>query len=342
VARNPRRIAPTARLSDTALPPLDHDSGRWPGQHVDLGGLDLHVRKTPAERPAAEPALLVHGLGGAAGNWTDFAGLIRAEVDVDAIDLPGFGRSGPALDADYSLRAHARTVVGYIERSGRGPVHLVGNSMGGAISILVASQRPDLVRTLTLVSPAVPDVRLRVHPLRHDPRMALIVVPGIGGLAMRRAGRIAVEKRVKATIALCFGDVSRYPAQRLAEDVTEATERASMPWADSAFLRSTRGLVRSQFMRGRAAWAAMRAITAPTLVLWGDTDRLVAPDLAGFVAAAIPDSRQLVLEGVGHTAMMEDPETSARAFLALVEDVSAPAGRAAPGDGPDGRGTAAR
>jgi pimeloyl-ACP methyl ester carboxylesterase len=64
----------------------------------------------------------------------------------------------------------------------------------------------------------------------------------------------------------------------------------------------------------------MRSIAAPTLVIWGDTDRLVAPDLAGFVAAAIPDSRQLVLENMGHTAMMEDPVTTARAILGLLED----------------------
>jgi pimeloyl-ACP methyl ester carboxylesterase len=58
-------------------------------------------------------------------------------------------------------------------------------------------------------------------------------------------------------------------------------------------------------------------------VLWGDTDRLVAPDLAPYVAAAIPDSRLLVLEHVGHTAMMEVPEITARAVLALVEDAAA-------------------
>ena len=70
-----------------------------------------------------------------------------------------------------------------------------------------------------------------------------------------------------------------------------------------------RGLVRSQFLQDRAAWAAMRTITAPTLVLWGDEDRLVAADLAPFVAAAIPDARLLVLDHVGHVAMMEDPQT---------------------------------
>lgn len=323
MAKNPSRQAPAARLSDVDLPELDPDSPLWPARTVPVGGVDLVVRHAEALGPDAEPALLVHGLGGSANNWTDFAGLLRARLDVEALDLPGHGHSGPAPDGDYSQRAMTRAVIGYLEASGRGPVHLVGNSMGGAIALWVASHRPDLVRTLTLISPAVPDVRrLRAHPLKQDPRMALLVVPGIGGMALRRLGRIAVEKRVKATIALVFADPKRYPAARLAQDIAEATDRMGLPWADEAMLRSTRGLVRVQFLQARGAWQAMRSIIAPSLVLWGDTDRLVAPDLAGFVAAAIPGSRMLVLEHTGHTAMMEDPITSARAFFALIEDAA--------------------
>jgi pimeloyl-ACP methyl ester carboxylesterase len=55
-------------------------------------------------------------------------------------------------------------------------------------------------------------------------------------------------------------------------------------------------------------------------VLWGAEDKLVAADLAPFVAAAIPDSRLLVLDDVGHTAMMEKPPITARAVLGLIED----------------------
>jgi pimeloyl-ACP methyl ester carboxylesterase len=74
-------------------------------------------------------------------------------------------------------------------------------------------------------------------------------------------------------------------------------------------------------IRGRAGWQAMRGIRVPTLVIWGDTDRLVAPDLAPYVAGAIPDSRLLFLADIGHTAQMEDPRTTARAVLGLLEDI---------------------
>jgi pimeloyl-ACP methyl ester carboxylesterase len=322
MSRTPKREAPKARLSDAPLPSLD-DVAMWPGRSVEIAGHDIFVRSTPATRDDAEPALFVHGLGGASINWTDFAGLLRDHLAIEAIDLPGFGRSGPAVDNDYSLQAHVRTVIAYLELSRRGPVHLVGNSMGGAIALMVAAQRPDLVRTLTVVSPAVPDLKVRVHVLRSDWRMGLLVLPVLGMMALRKLGKTPAEVRVKGTIALCFADPSRLSPRRYQEMVDEAKARVGKSWVDLAMLRSTRGLVGSQFLKNRAGWAAMRTIKAPTLVLWGDEDRLVAADLAPFVAAAIPNARLLVLEHIGHVAMMEDPETSARAELALLEDVAA-------------------
>jgi pimeloyl-ACP methyl ester carboxylesterase len=320
--RTPSRHAPTARLSDTPLAPIDRITS-WPGRTVEVAGQQIYVRTTPATSADAEPALFVHGLGGASTNWTDFAGLLRGALAIEAIDLPGFGRSGPALDDNYSLQAHANTVIAYLELSGRGPVHLVGNSMGGAISLIVASQRPDLVRTLTLVSPAVPDLKIRAHALKSDWRMGLLILPVLGMMALRKLGQAPIEARVKGTIALCFAEPSRLPRERFEEMLAEAKARADSPWVNLAMLRSTRGLVHSHLVKNRSNWAAMRSISAPTLVIWGDEDRLVAPDLAPFVAAEIPNARLLVLDNIGHVAMIEDARTSARATLALLEDAAA-------------------
>jgi pimeloyl-ACP methyl ester carboxylesterase len=324
MARTPSRSAPAARLSEIELPPLDPDSRVWPDRGVRANGADLCIRHAPALVEDAEPALLVHGLGGSALNWTDFAGQLRTRLDVEMIDLPGHGYSGPSPRRNYSLAEHARTVIAYLDRSARGPVHLVGNSMGGEISLRVAAQRPDLVRTLTLISPAVPDVRrLRLHPLKANPLMVLLVLPGLGGAALRRIGRASAESRVRGSMRIVLADPSRYPAQRLAQDVTETEDRAAMAWANEAMLRSMRGLAMNQLFRARSTWAAIGRVQAPTLVLSGDQDKLVAPDLAGYVAAAVPDSRVLVLTDIGHTAMMEDPQTSARAFFGLLEDAAA-------------------
>ena len=90
-------------------------------------------------------------------------GRLRDRVDGEALDLPGFGFSPPPKDGDFSPDGYARTVVSLLEYRDRGPVHLFGNSLGGDGG--PGRPPPDLVRTLTLVSPAMPDLRPRRHTL---------------------------------------------------------------------------------------------------------------------------------------------------------------------------------
>ncbi|MGH8876330.1 MAG: alpha/beta fold hydrolase, partial [Stackebrandtia sp.] len=146
----------------------------WPGREHDVGDQRLFIRETPATALTAEPAVYVHGLGGSAQNWTDLADVLSDRFAGQAIDLPGFGHSAPSTQ--YTIPALAQKVAAWITQSQRGPVHLVGNSLGGAISVYVAATRPHLVRTLTLISPAMPfaDVRRssqsRLLPLLALPR----------------------------------------------------------------------------------------------------------------------------------------------------------------------------
>lgn len=317
--------APIARLSDAPLAPLDDSVAIWPGHEVDVNGWRAYVRVTPALREDAEPALCVHGLGGSAHNWTDFAGVLRDRLAIESIDLPGFGRSAPPPENTYSIEVFARRVIAYLEQSKRGPVHLIGNSLGGATSIVVAARRPDLVRTLTLISPAVLDRRLPLHFVRNDKRVLVLLLPRIGEAAYRRIGeKYPAAVRVRATIELCFHDASRYPEARMQEAVSEAESRKSNAWTDLAFVRSMRAFARYQASGGRALWTAMRQISAPTLVLWGDDDQVIPARHAARVAATIPDARVRVFERVGHVAMMENPVATARAVTALLEDVDAP------------------
>src|SRR6185503_3465316 len=143
-----------ALAPDDALPVLDGVLPPWPGSEERLDGKVTFVRRTPASAPGAEPALYLHGLGGSSQNWTDLAYLLAGRLDGEAIDLPGFGYSDPGRS--YAIAAMADRVIRWIEERDRGPVHLFGNSLGGAITVWVAGTRPDLVRTLTLVSPAMP------------------------------------------------------------------------------------------------------------------------------------------------------------------------------------------
>lgn len=311
-----------ARLvGDEKLAPPGPVVPAWPGRSVRLDGTLTYVRDTPARAPDAEPALYVHGLGGSSQNWTDLAGLLADRLDGQAIDLPGFGHSDPARR--YTLGAFANRVIRWIEHSDRGPVHLFGNSLGGAITVLVAAYRPDLVRTLTLVSPAMPFL---------DPRRSLqsriiplLALPRADRIATRRLAQIAPEELARQVLAACFADPSRMPPERLALAIEEAQVRFTAPHYVGAYLGTMRGLI-SSFLRAYlpgsgSLWRIASRITAPTLVIGGRQDRLVDIRVAPQVARLIPDSRLLILDGVGHVAQMEVPRMVARGALALLDEV---------------------
>jgi pimeloyl-ACP methyl ester carboxylesterase len=331
-----------AVLSTARLPALGALRSPWPGQQVRVRGGEVFVRHTPWTGPVAadgetddaprERALYVHGLGGASTNWTDLAALLAVRFEGWALDLPGFGRSQPPPRGRYSVRGHVRAVVDLLEHvaaqpgeaAGR-PVHLLGNSLGGLVSLLVASRRPDLVASLTLISPAMPVYRV---PPAFSRALLLLLVPGIPSLAARKMGAVTPEASVRAMIRMCFGEPARVPRERVEQAVEEMRERAEQPWADRALTRSMRGIITSYLRVGAAnAWRAARALRPPTLVLWGSRDRLVDPALAPRLAAVVPDARLLVLDRVGHVAMLEAPEQTARAVLGLVEGQDRSTGR---------------
>ena len=301
------------RFSEQALPGWDGVLPPWPGT-VEAG---VHVRR--AAGLGTEPAVFVHGLGGASTNWTDLMALLAGTVDGEALDLPGFGRSDPPSSGSYRLRTHVDAVVRRLE-SRSGPVHLFGNSLGGAVCTRVAALRPDLVRTLTLVSPALPSFRPKKGS---DPRLPLLLLPGISQLAGRQLARRTADERARAVLRLCYADASQVPAERFQEAVEEVRRRAGLSYAEEAFTASLRGLVGSYLERGSSSlWRQAARVQAPTLLVWGSLDRLVDVALAPRATATFRDNRLLVLPGVGHVAQLERGDVVARAFLGMREELA--------------------
>lgn len=312
-------LSPLTRvpLSEAELPPLDQSIPPWPGEEVSVDGLRLHIRRTPGPEPTA---VFVHGLGGSATNWTDLAAQLSGHAGGIAVDLPGFGRSEPLRGFDFALTSHVEVLTRLLRGLDLGPVHLFGNSMGGAIAMLYAAEHPELVRTLTLVSPAVPDFRPSVRRLS-DPRLPLLFFPVLGPRVRRTLATMPPRERAMQLIRLCFADPSRIPESRLAEAEAEAAERAAMKWAGLALSLSAMGLFRAWFVpRARSLWSVASRLTMPTLVVWGTEDRLVSVRKAPRLARLLPRARLLVLPRTGHVAQMERPDTVARAVLGMWEN----------------------
>ncbi len=309
----PPRLDPAA-----PLPP-------WPGCLEVHGEHLLHVRRTPALDPQAplEPALAVHGLGGSARNWTDVSALLRHRLEFAAVDLPGFGESPPPQNGDLSVAGHVRAVLAVLtaeaERAGQ-PVHLLGSSLGGVVATEVAAARPDLVRTLTLISPALPHYRVQPAAVR----LPVLAAPLLGSIVARRLARLDAETRTRATITLCFADPDRVPPQRLREAVAETARRDTLPYGAQAVRASLRGLLATYLnpVAARAAWRAAGSVSAPTLLVYGRRDQLVDPDSSLRAARTFANSWLVTLPGVGHLAQMEAPELVADLVGQLVGNVA--------------------
>lgn len=290
-----RVIAPAVPLAE-----------RWA---LPAGELAVRARQG-GPRATAQAAVLVHGLGGSALNWVPLVQELDDEIDWVAPDLPGFGSSPPPRDGDYSPRGHARSVVGVIEewqrrRGTSAPVHVMGNSLGGAVALQVAAARPDLVSGLTLVSPALPGMTLG----RGNAHLPIVAIPGVGESLVKRYARVPVEQRVAATLDACTVDVDRISPELRSALVEETRRRDALPYAHDAFLGSLRGLLATYADRGpRRPWRLARQVLRPVLAVYGEDDVLVHARGARRAAAAFPDVDVALIADCGHVAQMEHPD----------------------------------
>jgi pimeloyl-ACP methyl ester carboxylesterase len=280
-----------------------------PTHYFDFGG--------PADAPVI---VCVHGLGGAAWNWAAVAPLLTTHYRVLAIDLAGHGRT-PAAGRKTTVAANRRLLDRFVREIVGEPVILMGNSMGGAISLLEASVSPDVVRALVLVDPALP--RPLLAPI--DPRVAatfaMMSLPGLGEAALnRRRRRRTPAQQVHETLALCCVDARRIPPDVLALGIALTEERYNQPGGAADFLDAARSLVRMLTL-ARKFRRAMARVTAPVLLIHGDADRLVSLHVAQAVADANPHWRFEVARGIGHVPQLEAPDWTASLVLEWLDSV---------------------
>lgn len=267
-----------------------------PVHYVDYGG------------PSDGPRLVcVHGLGGSAVNWAAVGPALAQSCRVMAIDLAGFGRTQGG-DRPTTVRANQQLLNGFLDEVAGSPVILVGNSMGGLISVLQTDAHPETVAGLVLVDPALPvGVRARPHPL-----VALLfaayAVPAVGRTLMsRRRALRSVEDQAMDVLRLCCADASRVPAEVVAEHLELARERQAFPDIDAELVLAARSLLWVLARRRRHA-SMLRSIDVPVLLLHGDKDRLVPIAAARSTAAANPLWRFEIAHGVGHVPQLEVPD----------------------------------
>ncbi len=277
---------------------------------VDLEG-PVHYADFGGSGP---PIVLVHGLGGSHLNWLPVAPRLAEHGRVLAIDLAGHGRT-PSRGRSARVGSNRRLLGRFLEAVAREPAVLMGNSMGGYLSIAEAAAEPEKVRSLVLVAPAVPMARGSPFDRHVFALFAGFALPILGGAILRGHRRRGPERAVRDILALCCVEPSRVAREVVDAHVALAHERAGYGRVIVRdFLAAQRSLM-ARLVRRRRFYAMLARIPARGLIVQGDCDRLVRLGAARALAAARPDWRLEVLAGIGHVPQLECPAR----FLDVVE-----------------------
>lgn len=236
-----------------------------------------------------EVLLLVHGFAGDKDNFTRIARYLAPHYRVIIPDLPGFGDARRDPSARHDMAAQVENLRAFMAELGVQRFHMGGNSMGGFIAAEYAARYPEQVASLWLLAPAGTEEALESPAFRE-------YLAG-GGMPLLVPELRAFDNMMAA----CMAKPPFFPYSL--KHVLARRAVADFP-LHCALMKD---LVGSPHLRG--------PINTPALIVWGTEDRILSPKGAAATKALLPNSRLVMMEGIGHLPMLEATRKAARDFL---------------------------
>ncbi len=271
------------------------------GQMIPVDGILTHVR-IEGHGP---PVILLHGWAASSECWTYTVEALRGRFTVIAPDLPGHGRSAGGR-WPYELAFYCRWLTGLLDALELPPVTLMGNSLGGALSIAWALTHPGRVSRVVLVNPVGLS---ESFPWGTAARMLPRTPYLLAAAATRRADPYVLRSLEGLAIVDPWG-AAREPIIRVSE-VNLA--RGLLVWWPG--LR----MLAADFLpdkRRRRFFNELAALEPPALIIWGQQDAMLPIDPCAAGSRRIPGAQVEVLPRSAHMPMLEEPE----AFNAIVQE----------------------
>ncbi|AFY59810.1 alpha/beta fold hydrolase [Synechococcus sp. PCC 6312] len=293
---------------------------KFPGQYGeqrDLAWRGWQTRYTyvQPENPRSHPIpiILLHGFGASLGHWRHNLFVLGQFHPVYALDLVGFGATEKP-QAPYDAYFWARQVHDFWQTIVQKPAILVGNSIGSLIALTTALTYPEVAAGLVLISVPDPAVRQEMIPAWCAP-----VVNWVEGLVaapwllktifywVRRPGII------QAWAGIAYGDKSAVDQELVEILLNPAFDRG----AAAAFVQIIKSMTSPNF--GPKVKPSLAQLDIPTLILWGEQDRMIPPQFASQFAACNPQISLKMLPQAGHCPQDEQPELVNQEILAWIE-----------------------
>lgn len=259
--------------------------------YFDNDGCQLHYE----DYGHGAPLLLVHGLGSSTRDWEYQIPALAQHYRVIALDVRGHGRSDKPRGA-YRIADFADDVAALIEYLQLPPVHLVGISMGGMIGFQLGVDRPELLRSLTIVNSG-PEVKAKS--------------PGDWLEIAKRwtlSRLLSLETIAKALAKLLFPKPEQAELRRKVEERWPQNDK-------HAYLASLDAII------GWGVRERLKRITCPTLVISADRDYTPVERKREYVAE-MPNARLLVIENSRHATPLDQPERFNSALLAFLGETA--------------------
>jgi pimeloyl-ACP methyl ester carboxylesterase len=268
-----------------------------PAQQVlEVDGLPIQVQDSgPRDAPAL---ILLHGFGSSLQTWDAWAPALARHYRVIRLDLPGFGLTGASPTRDYSEARDVATLTHLADRLGLGDFSVIGHSLGGKMAWELAAAQPERVKALVLLAPDgfAPPAQWGTKPYEVSGLMRLMTY-SLPKFLVRQflSSAYADPQTVSEPLVDRYHDLLRAPGVR-----TAILDRADQTVYTNPVPR-------------------LQRIRAPTLLLWGENDRMIPSSQAASYAQVLPRSQTVVLPNLGHVLQEEQAEmglTQVQSFLA--------------------------